>query len=191
MQWLRLRASSAEDTGSIPGQGTKIPHTAQSKKWKFLWSHFKTVTWRLCSLLGGSVRSLPFEYPPLLPHPFLGHVPSQTPVLTDSTCVSEWNLEKECYRGLIWKCHSKFHTPFDNTLARPSRITPRKGEFGLEGNQRNWRPNIIDCSEAVIGWSGQLDVGQIQNHKQLTLPFENEVRSTEWRIGQVISLLRF
>ena len=111
-------------------------------------------------------------------------------LLTDSTCVSEWNLEKECYRGLIWKCHSKFHTLFNNTLARPSRVTPREGEFGLEGNQRNWRPNIIDCSEAVIGWSGQLDVGQIQNHKQLTLPSENEVRSTEWRTGQVINLLR-
>ena len=83
------------------------------------------------------MRSLPFEYPPLLPHPFLSHVPSQTPVLTDSTCDSEWNLEKECYRGLVWKCHSKFHTPFDNTLARLSRVTPRKGEFGLEGNQRN------------------------------------------------------
>ena len=26
VQWLRLRASTARDEGSIPGQGTKIPH---------------------------------------------------------------------------------------------------------------------------------------------------------------------
>ena len=26
VQWLRLRASNAGDTGSIPGRGTKIPH---------------------------------------------------------------------------------------------------------------------------------------------------------------------
>lgn len=31
-----------------------------------------------------------------LNHHFLGYVPSQPPVLTDSTCVSEWSLEKEC-----------------------------------------------------------------------------------------------
>ena len=28
VQWLRLHASTAGCTGSIPGQGTKIPHTA-------------------------------------------------------------------------------------------------------------------------------------------------------------------
>ena len=32
VQWLRLHASTAGDTGSIPGQGTKIPHTAWLKK---------------------------------------------------------------------------------------------------------------------------------------------------------------
>ena len=26
VQWLKLQASNAEGTGSIPGQGTKIPH---------------------------------------------------------------------------------------------------------------------------------------------------------------------
>ena len=35
VQWLRLHASTAGDTGSIPGHGTKIPHAAwcgQKKK---------------------------------------------------------------------------------------------------------------------------------------------------------------
>ena len=31
VQWLRLRASTAGGVGSIPGRGTKIPHTAQPK----------------------------------------------------------------------------------------------------------------------------------------------------------------
>ena len=31
VQWLRLCASNAGDTGSIPGQGTKIPHDAQHR----------------------------------------------------------------------------------------------------------------------------------------------------------------
>ena len=30
VQWLRLRASTAGGTGSIPDWGTKIPHAAQS-----------------------------------------------------------------------------------------------------------------------------------------------------------------
>ena len=29
VQWLGLRALTAEGTGSIPGQGTKIPHATQ------------------------------------------------------------------------------------------------------------------------------------------------------------------
>ena len=29
VQWLRLHAANAGDLGSIPGQGTKIPHAAQ------------------------------------------------------------------------------------------------------------------------------------------------------------------
>ena len=29
VQWLRLCAANAEDVGSIPGQGTKIPHAVQ------------------------------------------------------------------------------------------------------------------------------------------------------------------
>ena len=29
VQWLQLRASTARGEGSIPGQGTKIPHAAQ------------------------------------------------------------------------------------------------------------------------------------------------------------------
>ena len=29
VQWLRLRASTEGDTGSVPGQGTKILHAAQ------------------------------------------------------------------------------------------------------------------------------------------------------------------
>ena len=34
VQWLRLLASTAGDTGLIPGQGTKIPHGLQQKKKK-------------------------------------------------------------------------------------------------------------------------------------------------------------
>ena len=34
VQWLRLHASNAGDTGLIPGQGTKIPHTAPHAKKK-------------------------------------------------------------------------------------------------------------------------------------------------------------
>ena len=32
VQWLRLRASNAGGMGSIPGQGTKIPHATTKKK---------------------------------------------------------------------------------------------------------------------------------------------------------------
>ena len=36
VQWLRLHASTARDTGSVPGRGTKMPHqknkTEQNKK---------------------------------------------------------------------------------------------------------------------------------------------------------------
>ena len=32
VQWLRLCPSTARDTGSIPGQGTKIPHAAWCEK---------------------------------------------------------------------------------------------------------------------------------------------------------------
>ena len=36
VQWLRLHASNAGGTGSIPGQGTKIPHAAwQGQRIKF------------------------------------------------------------------------------------------------------------------------------------------------------------
>ena len=31
VQWLRLSTSNAGAAGSIPGQGTKIPHAAQRK----------------------------------------------------------------------------------------------------------------------------------------------------------------
>ena len=30
VQWLRLHASNAEGVGSIPGVGTKIPHTREA-----------------------------------------------------------------------------------------------------------------------------------------------------------------
>ena len=36
VQWLRLCALTAENLGSIPGQGTKIPHASQYSKKKFL-----------------------------------------------------------------------------------------------------------------------------------------------------------
>ena len=36
VQWLGLRASTAGGMGSIPGQGTKIPHAAQQSKKKKL-----------------------------------------------------------------------------------------------------------------------------------------------------------
>ena len=43
VQWLVLRAFTAEGPGSIPGQGTKIPQTArllgQKKKKKKKWSY--------------------------------------------------------------------------------------------------------------------------------------------------------
>ena len=32
VQWLRLHAPTAEGAGSIPGQGTKIPHAAGQKQ---------------------------------------------------------------------------------------------------------------------------------------------------------------
>ena len=32
VQWLELQASTARDTGSIPGQGTRIPHAGDQKK---------------------------------------------------------------------------------------------------------------------------------------------------------------
>ena len=32
VQWLRLHASNAGGMGSIPGQGTKIPHASRPKK---------------------------------------------------------------------------------------------------------------------------------------------------------------
>ena len=34
VQWLRLCASTAEGTGSIPGQGTKIPHATEHSQKK-------------------------------------------------------------------------------------------------------------------------------------------------------------
>ena len=34
VQWLRLCASNAGDMGSIPGQGTKIPHACRARKKK-------------------------------------------------------------------------------------------------------------------------------------------------------------
>ena len=35
VQWLRLCALTAEDLGSIPGQGTKIPHASQYSNFFF------------------------------------------------------------------------------------------------------------------------------------------------------------
>ena len=44
VQWLRLCVSSAGGVGSIPGQGTKIPHTkVQQKKKKGNNQTYKTV----------------------------------------------------------------------------------------------------------------------------------------------------
>ena len=34
VQWVGLHTSTAGGTGSIPGQGTKIPHASQTKKKK-------------------------------------------------------------------------------------------------------------------------------------------------------------
>ena len=34
VQWLRFRTSNAGGVGSIPGQGTKIPHAAWPKEKK-------------------------------------------------------------------------------------------------------------------------------------------------------------
>ena len=35
VQWLRLHTSTAEGTGSIPGQGTRIPHASWLGEKKF------------------------------------------------------------------------------------------------------------------------------------------------------------
>ena len=32
IQWLRLHPSDAEGVGSIPGQGTKIPHATEHRQ---------------------------------------------------------------------------------------------------------------------------------------------------------------
>ena len=58
VQWLRLCTSNAEGTGSIPDQGTKIPHfgcKVQPKKKKFRYKLLK-----LCILRG--VRCLEFYF---------------------------------------------------------------------------------------------------------------------------------
>ena len=39
VQWLRLRSSNAEGVGSIPGQGTKTPHTVQHSQKLNLWKN--------------------------------------------------------------------------------------------------------------------------------------------------------
>ena len=39
VRWLRLRASTAEGMGSIPGQGTKIPEAVWPKNPQNLFSH--------------------------------------------------------------------------------------------------------------------------------------------------------
>ena len=45
VQWLGLRAFTAEGLGSIPGQGTKIPHTMwhSQKKRVYKWSIEKII----------------------------------------------------------------------------------------------------------------------------------------------------
>ena len=46
LQWLRSHASSAGVSGSIPGQGTKIPHAchlAKKKKVIYSWMLFKAM----------------------------------------------------------------------------------------------------------------------------------------------------
>ena len=47
VQWLRLRASTAGDTDSISGRGTKIPHAtlSQKKKKKKCGSHMEKNLW--------------------------------------------------------------------------------------------------------------------------------------------------
>ena len=55
VQWLRLCASNAEGTGSIPDQGTKIPHfgcKVQPKKKKIQIQIIKTMYLERGSLLG-------------------------------------------------------------------------------------------------------------------------------------------
>ena len=50
VQWLRFYASSSGGTGSVPGQGTKIPHATQhgkKKKKKYLLN--------CCSVLGKTI----------------------------------------------------------------------------------------------------------------------------------------
>ena len=60
VQWLRFCASNAGGAGSIPGRGTKIPHTAQSgqnNKGHFIFCHpelfniLEIIIW-LCDKLG-------------------------------------------------------------------------------------------------------------------------------------------
>ena len=49
VQWLRLCASTAGDAGSIPGQGTKIPHAGRHCQIK---NKIKYVH-KICGLLDG------------------------------------------------------------------------------------------------------------------------------------------
>ena len=55
VQWLRLQASNAKGTGSIPGQGTKMPHAARhgqkTTKNKTKQSHLKTAVSLVVALL--------------------------------------------------------------------------------------------------------------------------------------------
>ena len=56
VQWLRICASTAEGTGSIPGQGTKIPHTS---KWKSVNHSVVSNSLRPHELLPTSVHGIP------------------------------------------------------------------------------------------------------------------------------------
>ena len=48
VQWLRLGASTAGGTGSIPGHGTKIPHATLCSQKKKKKSNSQISTWGNC-----------------------------------------------------------------------------------------------------------------------------------------------
>ena len=56
VQWLRFHASSAEGSGLIPGQGTKMPHAT--------WPIYIYIEGEvLCQILGSSLKNLDASLP--------------------------------------------------------------------------------------------------------------------------------
>ena len=62
VQWLRLHAPNAGDTGLIPGRGTKMPHAAwRSQKKKKAALHGSQCSERVISVTRGEKHRLPLR----------------------------------------------------------------------------------------------------------------------------------